>query len=245
MSFPVLASVSDGAERTTPGTTTLTKLNCTAGNLIVFHFFVAGDTADWGTSNTINISDLDGTELSMNSLINSGNIQILLGRVTANGTCSRDITCGASGEDVAARFYEFSGVAYGNNQSDVVENDALTGQNSEAGFTTSTTVSDSDVTTNGPFRLALNFVHLRTNQALGSFTGETGGDWAEAIAEYRATALTLQLQTANMASAGVIDGGTMTVSNTYWQTAGTALIPSDTSPNLYKPRIGWPGMVRG
>jgi hypothetical protein len=93
----------------------------------------------------------------------------------------------------------------------------------------SVTVADIAVITNGTDRLACQFVAIGANQATASFTGETGGDWTEAEAEYAtatgATA-TLQLQTASVAAAGTIDGGTQTISSADWGCIGTAIIPT-------------------
>lgn len=72
-----------------------------------------------------------------------------------------------------------------------------------------TSVPAGSVTTSGANRLALHFLALFAATTVGNFTGETGGDWTEAVAEHSNVA-TLQLQTANMASAGTISGGTVT-----------------------------------
>lgn len=54
------------------------------------------------------------------------------------------------------------------------------------------------------------FVALDNNPAMAPFTGETGGDWNEPVAEF-ASALgsnfSLQLQIAPMPSGGTIAGG--------------------------------------
>lgn len=79
---------------------------------------------------------------------------------------------------------------------------------------TSTTVADQSVTTTGATRLAVNLVALCDDLAIGSFSGETGGTWTEAISEFTASTgagACLQLQTAAIASAGTINGGTTTV----------------------------------
>ena len=40
------------------------------------------------------------------------------------------------------------------------------------------------VTTSGSNRLALNFIGISDNSTLGAFTGESGGDWIEAVAGF-------------------------------------------------------------
>ena len=212
-----------GVERLTAGTVAVSKATCTAGNLIVIHTFFNGDTGDGGATNFSNISGLDGVLNDTTSVINAVNRQVMLGRVTADGTCGCDLLIGASGDDGVARIYEFSGVSTSTTLANVVENGS--GTNVEGGFSASTTVADAGVTTNGANRLALNFVCVRSTPAIGAFTGMTGGTWAEAVAEYIGTTIKIQLQTATMASAGVIDGGTISITSAYWITIGTALIP--------------------
>lgn len=71
-------------------------------------------------------------------------------------------------------------------------------------------VSFPSVVAGGVNRLAMAFVAADDDNAIGSATGETGGDWTEATAEYLGSGLNsmLQLQTAAMASGGTISGGT-------------------------------------
>jgi hypothetical protein len=101
------------------------------------------------------------------------------------------------------------------------------GQTAHAG--TSATINDAAVATLGPDRLALNFVGINDDNAVAAFTGMIGGTWAEATAEYAdagGTDACIQLQTAAMAAAGVIDGGsTSNVDATDgWGSIGFALI---------------------
>lgn len=213
-----------GAERLTTGSFTVSK-TCTAGNLVVFDMRVLGTTGDWGGWGTIvNAENLAGTDNAVDFLMGSVNRQIAVARCLSNGTVSGNLAVGASGEDIAGRLYEFSGVTLATTLATVLENAA--GTNTEAAGT-GTLISDADVTTNGVDRLALNLVALDSAQATVSFTGETGGDWTEPGSEYVGTTITLQLQTAAIASAGTIDGGTYSVgSSTAWSSIGTALIPA-------------------
>jgi hypothetical protein len=118
-------------------------------------------------------------------------------------------------------------------------NDATMANNFEgtntSGPTTSTTIADASVTTTAADRLAVNLVSVTDDNALDAFTGMTGGTWAEAIAEYT-TALpspdvALGLQTATMASAGTIDGGTdVMVASDAWYVFGLAIIGTSYTP---------------
>jgi hypothetical protein len=209
-----------GAERLITGTGTVSKTGCKAGNIIFFHGFMGADSGQDGFTNFVNAQGLNGTPGAMDVISNAVNRQVFIGRVTADGTVSADMSVGAAGDDFAARIYEFTGVSTGASIGTVAEN-----VNSELGFAIGTTVTAPDVTTLGANRLALNFVNLRTAQTLGDFTGESGGDWTE-VAEYVATTMTLQLQTAVLTSPGTITGGTQTVSSTYWITCAAAIIAS-------------------
>jgi hypothetical protein len=213
-----------GVERLTAGTSTVSKATCTAGNFVIIQSFFGADTGDGGLTNFSNIETLDGIGSDITDIVNAANRQVFIGRVTANGTCSADLLIGASGDDGAARIYEFSGINTSTVLTNVVENGA--GTNNELGFSASTSVVAPDVVTNGANRFGLCFVGLRSNQATVSFTGESGGDWTELVSEYNGTVLTLQLQSAVLASAGTITGGNMTVSSTYWISTGLALIPA-------------------
>lgn len=223
LSVPGYVGAGSGVERLTTGSATASKTGCTAGDLLVFHLAVNGDTDDWsGWNSLVNCAALDGSTSNLTALYGDNGCQIHVGRVIADGTCSANFSVGASGEDIAARVYEFSGEFTGTTLASVFENG--TGQ-WEGASGTSTSVQDSFVTTNGAARLAVYFVWLRSAQATSDFTGETGGNLTEA-AEYIGTTLTLQLQTAEMLSAGTIDGGSYAVASTAWAVIGTAIIPA-------------------
>jgi hypothetical protein len=96
----------------------------------------------------------------------------------------------------------------------------------------STTMSAQSVTTTGINELDVSFNFVTYNTAVASFTGETGGDWIEAVAEFTTTAGSrgcVQLQTATMASAGTISGGTLSLGSTArsWGVRAFALKPID------------------
>lgn len=96
------------------------------------------------------------------------------------------------------------------------------------------TVADTGVTTLGTNRLAVNLVfqfHPSTNPsapAVTSFTNETGGDWVVAAAPADGVMFRYTLQTAEMSTAGAIDGGDAPFENVTgeWFTYGLALKPN-------------------
>lgn len=72
------------------------------------------------------------------------------------------------------------------------------------------------VTTTKAGSLAVALVAQNDNNAFASPTGESGGDWVEAVAEYTVAltpGLSLGIETAAMASAGTISGGSMATTN--------------------------------
>jgi len=104
-----------------------------------------------------------------------------------------------------ARVYRFT-----NARDDTVAN-MVGGFNFETGSVA--TFPDVGVTTPEDNCLAINLVAQAENlPAAASFTGETGGDWVQAIAAFTGTTGTpdtlLQLQTAVMETTGTVNGGT-------------------------------------
>lgn len=85
--------------------------------------------------------------------------------------------------------------------------------NSEASPAQSTTVWDNDVTTTGTNRLAINLIgytNVQTTTGQEIFSGTTGGKWTARAFSDTGSAPTLSLQTADMANAGTVGGGTDT-----------------------------------
>jgi hypothetical protein len=238
------------------GPTTVSKTDCTAGNLLLLHVLERGTPTGFTRSNRVNMTALNGTvnsDAAITSAVGVGggftSRQALFAcRATANGTVSWDLTVGGGGFDLLARAYEFWGGTAGLTDITVLENGSTIGSPPRTtGAGTSTSVADAIVTTKGAQRLALQFVVLESNQAIGNFSGETGGDWTEAVAEYAeaggATG-TIGLQIAEMPIAGVIDGGTITVTSIPWGTMGTAIIPLST-PAEDNPPMGISGRGAG
>ena len=123
-----------------------------------------------------------------------------------------------SGVTLMARMYAFRGVA----------TSSFT-ESSSFGSGNSNTISARTVTTTGTGRLAVSFVFVSDNNAVGPFTGMSGGTWTEPVNEYTTTEGSngcIQLQTATMASAGTISGGSYTMSGSdAWGVRAFALIP--------------------
>lgn len=135
----------------------------------------------------------------------------------------------STSEDLYIRQYRFATVRTiaggGISVATVIENGTAGATVNSTG--TSTTVADASVTTLGADRLAVNLVAANDDIALDAFTGQSGGTWVEAVAEYAEASGTdgaIQLQTAAMASAGTIDGGTDTIVSAAWGVVGFALI---------------------
>ena len=97
------------------------------------------------------------------------------------------------------------------------------------GSGTDSTIDAQSVTTTGVNRLAVSFVFVNDQNSVGSFTGETSGDWTEAVSEFitdQGSNGCVQLQTATMPSAGTISGGSYTMgASDPWGVRAFALIP--------------------
>ncbi len=98
------------------------------------------------------------------------------------------------------------------------------------------TIYARSVTTTGDKRLAVSFVFVNDDNSVDDFTGETGGDWQEA-AEYLYSGPyynddgCIQLQTATMASAGTISGGSYNMgASDRWGVRAFALKPNAAPP---------------
>lgn len=224
-------------------------INCalagaTVGNVIVLHCLT--DAAGEGFSNTI-VSGAEALDTGTTNLTVVATTQavgnptaatqgIRIGRATT--TTPTIAVAGTATGDCYYRLYEFSGVASGTTLSDVLENSSA-GATSNGTPGTSATISDTAVVTLGSDRLALNFIGVNDdNQAdfdTEAFTGMTGGTWVSGGSYGTATGTdgAIGLQYATMASAGTIDGGTLTmVASDSWGVIGFALIPEVT----YVPR---------
>lgn len=233
MAFPVFIGAGAGAT-ITGASGTVSKSNCVQGNLIVAVALVNG-TQTAGFTNSSNIEDMNGVDSSITSAPGgpfgvgsggtAGNQTIAYGRVMANGTCSVDAN--VTSDDMVARLYEFANVKPAIGVAGIIDNTAAgNGMRQSIGTSTTPGGLNPAVTTSGTDRLAIAFVAIVGNVTVTSMTGESGADWIEAVAAYSDTPGTIQLQTAEMASAGSINpGGSQTISSSLgWAVDTTAFI---------------------
>lgn len=224
MAAPAFVAASTGATDATGGWTATCHAPGAADRIIVLQFLADGTNASYPTiSSTTNIKDLAGTSgqwtrvtAAAGENVGSPKVasqHIYIGR---SASTSAPVVTGANvgGDDVYWRFYEFTDVSTGTTLATVIENGTAGSIVNGAG--TSATVSDSDVTTLGADRLALNFVGINDDNAIAAFAGETGGDWTEAVAEYADATGTdasigLQLAYLSLAGSGLADGGPLNV----------------------------------
>ena len=209
--------------------------NVTAGNIVVIQILQDGATSGAVAATSYsNLEALDGTDSSANYIgafqVGGTSLAILhlwIGRAIANDFGTRISGTNSTSEDLYMRSYEFTTCSTGTTLATVIENGTAGATANGSG--TSATVADAGVTTLGADRLALNLVAENDDNAIAAFTGQSGGTWAEAVAEYADAGGTdgmIQLQTAAMASAGTINGGTATSPDATdgWGVVGFALI---------------------
>lgn len=121
----------------------------------------------------------------------------------ADGTESGRLATGWTADTaLAGRMYRMSGTS-------------STSEIGAGSVSTASSASQSAPTliTTGTLELAIWHNSAVVNNTIGDSSGETGGDWTEAVAEFNVASptLTAQLQTAGMAAAGTITGGTATL----------------------------------
>lgn len=129
---------------------------------------------------------------------------------TEDGAAQNFGSSGAGTQPRWARIYSFSGYV-GGAITDVVPAASFS-------FTDDTGASfpAPDVTTTQAGSLAVALVTVSDDNAVGSFTGETGGDWTEAVAEFAhnplASDICMQIQTCTPTSdPGSVTGGSFTM----------------------------------
>jgi flagellin-like protein len=137
----------------------------------------------------------------------------------ATGSESGKLTVSISGSVTKmARMYAFSNVSLSN----ICEDASL-------GFGTGSEIDAQSVSTVGDSRLAVSFVFVCDNNNVGSFVGGTGGEWVEAVSEFKTSSGSdgcMQLQIATMPIAGQLTGGSYTMSDSDpWCVRAFALIP--------------------
>ena len=214
------------------------------GDLIIAAILKDGTTAATPAINagsSLGIEDIDGTDDAVTILgpYNVGSaaaaqIYLVIGRalVTTAITIALDTT---SADDKYMTISAFRDVNTGTTLASIMEQNGTTTPATSAG--TSTTVADAGVTTTGADRLALNFVGVNDDNVVGAMTGMTGGTWVDRgqFASATGTDGAMSVQTAAMASAGTIDGGSYTMlASDEWGVVGFALIgtTSASAPSL-------------
>lgn len=211
-----------------------------AGKFVVLQILQDGTTGGAvALTGSTGFNAVDGTADSLTFLgafSGGGLIQHLwLGRLYQTASAIVEGTNSTS-EDLYIRMYHFQDVNTGTTLASVLEQNGTTTPSTASG--TSNTIADAGVTTTGVDRLACNWVAVNDDNALDAFTGMTGGTWAEAVAEYAESSGTdgaIGLQTATMATAGTIDGGTDTMAaSDGWGVVGFALIGT-TAATAYAP----------
>lgn len=213
MAIPVYAAAGAGAASATNDPSADYPTGITAGHLLVAHVVCHGGTVNTTQSGWTHITGATQSPITHRAFYR-----------VADGTESGSYAFDTNGGTGAyARIYRFTGTPV----SGPVEDSAAAGG-------AVSTVSDVGVTTGGADRLAVNLVALSGSfGSLGSFTGESGGDWTEATKFTSTTGddATLQLQTAGIASAGTINGGTTSGGGFAWVVIGFAIKPYE--PQTY------------
>jgi hypothetical protein len=245
--IPLFVGAGSGTVVTT-GTGTVSKTSCTAGNLLILHVYEDQTASENTRSNRVNVEALNGVD-NADALYQSGlqtgspqvgGYVIFMGRVMANGTCSWDITVGASGGDLSGRIYEFSGVSTGTQIANVGENvGGSAGGRYRSTANTTTSVVQGQVIPSGPKRLGLALVSMRGAVTIDAFTGTSGGTWVEPVAEYShstGNGATMQIQTVDINDQTTIQNGTATITSSSWGCFTLALIPEN--PNDLPP-VAW------
>lgn len=163
-----------------------------AGHCLLLHIFVRNDTGEDPTVSGWTL--LSGPDSSASPTSRQW-VYGLIAAGTETGT--KSVTFAAGSHRKSARMYAIRNVV------DLsVEDVSVTNGNTDP-------INMPSVTAGAAHRLAVAFIGADDDNAVGSSTGESGGDWTEAVAEYLgSTGTTMQqLQTAALDSGGAISGG--------------------------------------
>lgn len=188
-----------------------------AGDVLIAHIFWEGTTT--APSTPLGWTLLDGPRVIETTIARHW----VFGKIadgTEDGTSITFALAPAVTTQRGARIYSFSG-RVGGTITDLVVGFAATSHATDPQMpTVTTTVAGS---------LAVALVAQNDNNTIDSATGESGGDWVEAVAEFSANltpGLLLQIQTAAMASVGTISGGTFNTANDPVGVIGFEIRPS-------------------
>ncbi len=234
MAAPVYVGSNAGTVAT-GASSTFQKTGCTSGNIIVLQVMADGTAGVTKLANdAVSLVTLDASSAAMDLIGTSGGQNVgsptaalqglWIGRAT--GSTVTTMTVGAGGDDMYAQVHEFSGVNTGTVLADVIENSSA--GSSVNGVGSVAQIDDTGVATLGADRLALNCIGVNDDNALGSFTGESGGDWTlvASFASATGTDGAVGLQAATIAATGTINGGSFTMAAADpWGVVGFALIP--------------------
>jgi hypothetical protein len=219
-----------------------------ANRVIIFQYLQDGTSSSPPTiSSTTNILSLAGVSGSWTAAPNNpyaigsptaANQYVFFGRSTS--TSAPEVTgANVGGNDVYFRFYEFQNVSTGTTLATVIENGSA--GSTANGVGTSNTAADTGVTTLDTDRLAINLLGINDDNPFAGFSGETGGTWTTEASFASATGndAAIYLIDAPMASAGTINGGTGSITDSdAWGVVGFALIGT-TAAAAYQPRHGF------
>lgn len=247
MAAPAFVAASAGTTDASGGWTHTGPAPGAAGRLYVVHVLQdgtnAGVPAITSVTNAENLSGVDNV-LTKVGQFDVGNPaaarhHVWVGR--SLNTSAMVITgSNTGGDDVYVRVYVFSGVSASTSLTKVIENGSPGATVVATG--TSDTAADADVTTLGPERLVVNLLAINDDNPVGAFSGQTGGTWAETVAEYATASGTdgcIQIQTATMNTAGTIGGGSASITDPdAWGVVGFALLP--TGPAVYSGAVVTP-----
>jgi len=224
-----------GSVSATPALTFTSGAACTptippstvAGDLLIAWVFYGADvtTPDTPTGWTL----LDGPR-SLNTPATNGRVWVY-GKKAVGGDAAPAFGTQAVTTPRRAIVYRFTGVL-----DDTVAN--MVGGFGFDGPASNATINDVGVTTGADSTdyLAVNLVAVADDNAVADFTGETGGNWTEAVAQFTGTLGTpdtcLQIQTAVVAPSTTINGGSQTMAAADpWGVVGF-YIRSEPPPNL-------------
>lgn len=209
MAVPAFGAAGTGAASTTGSISVPYPSGITAGQLLIAHIFRFddGDAAPTTPSGwTAKYSAAGGTS----------SLHVFTKIAVGTESGSLAFTIGDGTDGFYGQMYRFTG-----DTADWQFEDGTSATGSSASATMSA------VTTTGADRLAINVLAVNNDVTVAAPTGETGGDWVEAVAEFTSTSGTdgtLSLLTANMASAWTITGGTSTLgSSARWITKSFAI----------------------
>jgi hypothetical protein len=180
-----------------------------ANDILICHVFWEGTTSAPDAIPPVGWTLLDGPRVIETTIARHW-VYGRLASGTEDGAAFTFATAPLVTTQRAARIYSFSGWVSG----------AITDNVPAASFSATSNATDPDmptVTTTVAGALACALVAQNDNNAFASPTGETGGDWVEAVAEYTAAltpGLSLGLETCTpTANPGTVTGGAMATTN--------------------------------